>query len=138
MLVLYLFILSTNVLGHMLDDPKHKIKGLHLPKRGCVQDQTFADDTTLYHKGSPNNLNKARVVFELFCLASGVKLNWGKSTTIWANKEKKEWELGQEVGLRWIPEGQRVRYLGIQIGFRLPIKANFEKLVFALKKKMIA
>ncbi len=34
LLVLYLFILSTNVLGHMLDDPKHEIKGLHLPKRG--------------------------------------------------------------------------------------------------------
>ncbi len=34
----YLFILATNVLGHMLDDPKHEIKGLHLPKGGCVRD----------------------------------------------------------------------------------------------------
>jgi hypothetical protein len=32
----YLFILATDVLGHMLDDPKHEIKGLHLPKGGCV------------------------------------------------------------------------------------------------------
>jgi hypothetical protein len=39
--------------------------------------------------------------------------------------------------LRWIPEGQGVWYLGIQIGFRLPIKANFEKLVLTLKGKMI-
>jgi hypothetical protein len=62
----------------------------------------------------------------------------GKSATIWANKEKKEWEWGQEVGLRWIPEGQGVRYLGIQIVFRLPIEANSEKLMVTLKRKMIA
>jgi hypothetical protein len=57
---------------------------------------------------------------------------------IWASKEKKEWEWGQEIGPKWIPEGQGVQYLGIQIGFRLPIEANFEKLMFALKGKMIA
>ncbi len=28
----YLFILAMDVLGHMLDDPKHEIEGLHLPK----------------------------------------------------------------------------------------------------------
>jgi hypothetical protein len=133
-----MFILTTNVLGHMLDDPKHEIEGLHLPKEECVHDQAFADNTALYLKGSPSNLSKAGAVLELFCLASGAKVNWGKSTAIWANEEKKEWEWGQEVGLRWIPEGQGVRYLGIQIGFRLPIKANFEKLMLALKGKMIA
>ncbi len=71
----YLFILTMDVLGHMLDDPKHKIKGLHLPKRGCVRDQTFANDTTLYLKGSPSNLNKARAILKLFCLAFGAKVN---------------------------------------------------------------
>lgn len=45
MLAMYLFILATNVLGHMLDDPKHEIKGLFLPKGGYVRDQNFADDT---------------------------------------------------------------------------------------------
>jgi hypothetical protein len=90
----YLFILATYVVGHMLDDPKHKIERLHLPKWGCVWDQTFADDTTLYLKGSPSNLNKVWAVLELFYLASGVKVNCGKSTAIWANKEKKEWEWG--------------------------------------------
>jgi hypothetical protein len=104
----YLFILATDVLGHMLDDPVHKIEGLHLPKGGCVRDQTFAEDITFYLKGSPSNLSKAWVVLELFFLASGAKVNWGKSAAIWANKEKKEWEWGQDIGLRWIPEGQGV------------------------------
>jgi hypothetical protein len=75
------------------------------------------DNTTLYLKGSPNNLSKVRVILKLFYLAFGAKVNWGKSMAIWANKEKKEWVWGQEVRLRWIPEGQGVRYLGIQIGF---------------------
>jgi hypothetical protein len=61
-LVSYLFILATDVLGHMLDNPKHEIKGLHLPKGGCVWDQTFMKDTPFYLKGSPSNLNKAWVV----------------------------------------------------------------------------
>jgi hypothetical protein len=34
----YLFILATDMLGHMLDDPKHKIEGLNLPRRGYVRD----------------------------------------------------------------------------------------------------
>jgi hypothetical protein len=55
----YLFILAMDVLGHMLDNPKHKIEGLHLPKGGCVWDQTFIDDIALYLKGSPSNLSKA-------------------------------------------------------------------------------
>ncbi len=92
----------------MLDDPKHEIEGLHLPKGGCVRDQTFVDDTALYLKGSPSNLSKVQAVFELFCLASEAKVNWGKSAAIWASKEKKEWEWGQEVGLKWILEGQGV------------------------------
>ncbi len=117
---------QSGVATHMLDDPKHEIEGLHLPKGGCVEDQTFANNTALYLKGSPSNLSKAWVVLKLFCLAFGAKVNWGKSAAIWASKEKKEWEWGQEVGLRWIPEGQRVRYLGIQIGFRLPVEAIFK------------
>jgi hypothetical protein len=52
------------------------------------------------------------------------KVNWGKSATIWANKKQKEWEWGQEVEQRCILEGQGVRYVGIQIGFRLPTKAH--------------
>ncbi len=34
----YMFILVMDVMGHMLDYPKHEIEGLHLPKGGCVRD----------------------------------------------------------------------------------------------------
>jgi hypothetical protein len=44
----YLFILVTDVLGHMLDDPRFEVEGLALSGGGKITDQTFADDTALY------------------------------------------------------------------------------------------
>ncbi len=41
------------------------------------------------------------------------------------------------MGLQWILEGKGVRYLGIQVGFHLPTEANFDKMMFALKGKLI-
>ncbi len=41
------------------------------------------------------------------------------------------------MGLQWIPEGKGVRYLGIQVGFHLPLKANFDKMLSAFKGKLI-
>jgi len=55
----YLFILTTDVSGYMLADPKNKVEGLSLPRGGLIRDQTFADDTALYLKGTSSNLDKA-------------------------------------------------------------------------------
>ncbi len=127
-----------DVLGHMLDDKKYKVEGLALPKGGYVRDQTFADDIAFYLKGIQNNLDNARTVLNFFYPASRAKINWGKFAAIWAIKEKKKWEWGQEVGLKWIPNSERVRNLGIQVGFRLAVEANFDKIKTFLKGKLIA
>lgn len=132
-----LFILTTDVLGYMMADPKHRVEGLSLPRGGLIRDQTFADDTALYFQGSPSNMDKAQDVFKLFCQASGAKINWHKSTAIWASKKEKTWNSGEDVGLRWVPEGEGTRYLGIQVGFHLPSKANFDKMMLALKGKLV-
>jgi hypothetical protein len=55
----YLFILVTDVLGHMLEDPRYDVEGLNLPRGGRLRDQTFADDTALYLKGDQANLDRA-------------------------------------------------------------------------------
>jgi hypothetical protein len=133
----YLFILATDVLGHMLKDPRYDIKGLNLPRGGRLRDQTFADDTTLYLKGDQANLDRAQGVLETFCITSSAKVNWNKFVAIWANRRERTWTWGQEVGLKWIPKGEGVRYLGVQVGFRLPTKANFDKMMTALKGKLI-
>ncbi len=72
-LALYLFILATDVLGYLMADPRYEVEGLSLPKGGLIRDQTFVDDTALYLKGTPNNMDKAQRVLELFCQASGAK-----------------------------------------------------------------
>jgi hypothetical protein len=74
-LALYLFIFTTDVLGHMLDDPNHEVEGPSLPKGGCVRDQIFVDDTTLYLKGTQSDLSKVWLVLDLFCCTSRAKGN---------------------------------------------------------------
>jgi hypothetical protein len=36
------------------------VEGFSLPKGGLIRDQTFADDTALYLKGTPGNLDKVK------------------------------------------------------------------------------
>jgi hypothetical protein len=121
----------------MLDDLRFGVAGLALPGGGKITDQAFADDTTLYLQGTRENMERTQKVLDTFCKASGAKVNWNKSCTIWASKREKDWEWGREVGLQWIPKGKGVRYLGIQVGFHLPPEANFDKMLSALKRKLI-
>jgi len=121
----------------MLQNLRYDVEGLNLPRGGRLKDQTFADDTALYLKGDQANLDRAQGVLETFCIASGAKVNWNKFVAIWVSRRERTWTWGQEVGLKWIPEGEGVRYLGVQVGFRLPIEANFDKMMTALKGKLI-
>jgi hypothetical protein len=133
----YFFILATDVLGHLLDNPKYGVKGLTLSKGDCIRGQTYADNTMFYLMGTPNNMDRAREVLDLFCSASEAKINWKKSTAIWAIKNTRSWEWGGHLGLKWIPKGKGIRYVGIQVGFRLPMETNFDKLMYSLKGKLI-
>jgi len=121
----------------MLDNHRFRVKGLALPRGGKITDQTFTDDTTLYLHGTCDNMERTQKVLDIFCKVSKTKINWNKSCVIWASKRDKDWEWGREVGLQWIPKGKGVRYLGIQVGFHLPLEANFDKMLSALKGKLI-
>jgi hypothetical protein len=129
----YLFILATDVLGHMLDDPRFGVEGLTFSGGRKIRDQTFADDMALYLQGTRENMERTQRVLDIFCKASGAKVNWNKTAAIWASKREKDWEWGQEVGLQWVPKGKGVRYMGIQVKFHLPPEANFSKMVTTLK-----
>jgi hypothetical protein len=74
----------------MLVDPNYKVEGLTLPRGGLVKDQTFTNDTALYLQGSPPNLDRAQNVLNIFCRASGAKINWHKSAAIWASKKERD------------------------------------------------
>lgn len=133
----YLFIIATNVLGYMTVDPKHGVEGLSLTRGGLIRDQTFVDDTALYLQGSPSNMGTAQDVLKAFCHASRAKINWHKSAAIWASKKEKTRDWGRDEGLRWILDDEGTQYLGIQVSFHLPSEANFDKMMFALKGKLI-
>ncbi len=90
----YLFILATDVLGHMLEDQRFGVEGLSLPRRGHIIEQTFADNTALYLQGFCANLERTQKVLNLFYMASGAKVNWNKSAAIWASKRTRSWEWG--------------------------------------------
>jgi hypothetical protein len=86
----YLFILATDVLGHMLDNPRFGVEGLTLPGGKKIRDQTFADDTALYLQGTRENMERTQRVLDIFCKASGAKVNWNKTAVIWASKREKD------------------------------------------------
>ncbi len=50
----------------------------------------------------------------------------------------RHWVWGDDVGLKWIPSGKGTRYLGIQIGLRLPTEVNFDSMMLNLKAKLIS
>jgi len=94
---------------------------------------------TLYLKGIDDNLEKKNKMFFLFCIVIGhAKVNWKKSSMIWTSNQLKDCGWGMDVGLIWVPKGQRVKYLGVQVEYHLLIKVKFDKLMLSLKGKFIS
>jgi hypothetical protein len=79
----YLFLLTVDVLGQMLQHPDSQVKGLRLPDNSYITNQMFADDTLLLLEGNPDNMDKALSVINKFGEASGAKLNLHKSVGVW-------------------------------------------------------
>lgn len=116
----YLFLLTVDVLGQMLQHSACGVQGLRLPDNSTITNQMFADDTLLLLDGTKENLDRALNVLNRFGAASGAKLNLHKSVGIWLAPTEREWEWGEAAGLKWLPPGEVTRYLGYPFGFRIP------------------
>ena len=79
----YLFLLTVDVLGQMLQHPNCGVQGLRLPDKTSITNQMFADDTLLLLDGTKENMDRALTVIQRFGAASGAKLNLHKSVGIW-------------------------------------------------------
>lgn len=132
----YLYLFISNVLSYMIADPVYGIEGFLLPNGSIVRDQCFADDTALYLKGSPENLNRVFRVLELFCSASGVRLNWEKSRAIWASNLPRTWSWGEERGLVWLEYSEVTRYLGFPFGNDISQKDKDAKVLHQVRSKL--
>jgi hypothetical protein len=75
----YLFLLTVDVLGQMLQHPGCEVEGLRLPDHTTITNQMFADDTLLLLEGNRENMDRALQVINRFGAASGAKLNLHKN-----------------------------------------------------------
>lgn len=133
----YLFLLTVDVLGQMLQHPTHIVKGLQLPDNSHITNQMFADDTLLFLDGTPDNLDRALTVINKFGAASGAKLNLHKSVGLWLAHRDRPWTWGEEAGLKWLQPGEVTRYLGYPFGLRIPQKEKDGKMLSQIRKHLL-
>ena len=130
----YLFLLTVDVLGQMLQHPECKVKGLKLPDNTNITNQMFADDTLLFLDGTRDNMDRALTVINRFGAASGAKLNLHKSVGLWLSQSERTWQWGEEAGMKWLKPGEVTRYLGYPFGLNIPQKEKDGKMLSQIRK----
>ena len=133
----YLFLLTVDVLGQMLQHPDCGVQGLRLPDNTIITNQMFADDTLLLLDGTRENLDKALNVIIRFSAASGAKLNLHKSVGLWLAPRPRVWQWGEEAGLKWLEKGEVTRYLGYPFGIDIPQKEKDAKMMSQIRKHLL-
>ena len=87
-------------------------------------DKEYADDTALFRAFSVENMDRQKSALDLFCTATGARINWHKSCGFLAGTEDTcTW--GEDVGFTWIPYGQTCCYLGFQVGIGVTSDQQF-------------
>jgi hypothetical protein len=132
----YLYILAHDVLALILRDPPRNILGLQLPDGSSFSNLNFADNSMLYLLAQIDNLDRAKVTLEDFCLASGSLVNGNKSHAILVSRNPQPLHWGIQMGLDWIPTGAQATHLGIPVGFRLPQKVRDEAALVRIHTKL--
>jgi hypothetical protein len=132
----YLFLLTVDVLGQMLQHPDCHVKGLRLPDNSTITNQMFADDTLLVLEGNPANMDRAINVINRFGAASGAKLNLHKSVGLWIANTPRQWTWGEETGLKWLQQGEVTRYLGYPFGIQISQQEKDNKMLSQVRKHL--
>ena len=104
----YLFLLFVETMHSFLQSSEAMIQGLYLQEADAVLlDSEFADDAMIYLKGALKNLMRAQSAIEIFCQASGPRINWNKSKAFWITlKPIPPWKPTED--FQWVPTGTMV------------------------------
>ena len=79
-----LFLFFAEAMSSFLVAQETSLQGLRLPIREeALLDAKFVDDTAMYLDGHEDNLARFQSALEIFCDASGAKINWHKSCGFW-------------------------------------------------------
>ena len=132
----YLFLLTVDVLGQMLQHPQSGVQGLRLPDNTTITNQMFADDTLLLLDGMAENMDRALNVITRFGAASGAKLNLHKSIGVWVAHTERTWQWGEDAGLKWLPPGEVTRYLRYPFGLNIPQREKDNRMLTQIRKHL--
>ena len=70
-------------------------------------DAEFTDDTGLYLHGTLENFEKTERAINVFCSASGARINWSKTMGFWVGPNNPPaWSPHQH--FKWIPNGTTI------------------------------
>ena len=90
--------------------------GLHLPCGGQLVAQALADDLFMFLQASRENLEKGMLVWNRFALASGLHINWRKSSLISCTERDLECLRCQGSVVK---KGSIFRHLGYPVGMNV-------------------
>ena len=132
-----LFLFFAEAMSSFLGDQGTGLQGLRLPIReDDLLDAEFADDTAVFLAGQEENLSRFQDALELFCDASGAKINWHKSCGFWTGAGDPPAWLPDPL-FRWIPPGTSVRYLGCHVGLELAAEQQIAPLLLSIRRKLV-
>jgi hypothetical protein len=96
----------------------------------------IAHDSTLYLKGTKENLTRAFMVLDQFYGGSGAKINMSKTVAIWASKSPRNWTFGANKGLKWLQPGHTTLNLGFPIDFEMAQQEKNAKVIQQIRLKL--
>lgn len=135
----YLFLFFAEALSLFLSTQAPSIPGMLLPiavgQQTELLDSEYADDTLLITKYSAATLDRVRGLIDIFCAASGARVNWNKSSGILIGTDAySDW--GVADGFTCLQPGQSCRYLGFQIGIDVSPAQQFTPVLDSIRRKL--
>ena len=137
----YLFLIVAEVLNAMVSQEMRaeRVQGINLPFEGRQQIiAQYADDTSFTLFGNKEKVTCLVYLLETFCLATGLVLNWTKSSGYWKQKGvvvRPPWT--DLLGITWADEEGVSKLLGAPFGLSLATKDVDSFLLDKLSKKLV-
>ena len=99
----------------------------------------YADDLTVILDGSETSLRNVVSVFDDFSVATGLKLNVGKTVCTWIGGERHSGtQICPELNLKWLEKGEPLYLLGVKIfeEVKRTREVNYESKIEEIEKAM--
>ncbi|MCO5552900.1 hypothetical protein L7F22_006419 [Adiantum nelumboides] len=132
----YLFLFVAETMSDFIRAQQPALRGLLMPvdDEPDLIDQEYADDTLLFLHHSHDVLDTIQYALEVFCVASGARINWDKSYGILAGSDDvPHWGPS---GFTWLRPGETCRYLGFQVGMDVTPEQHFSPIMQSMRKKL--